>query len=266
MEFRWIESPDNWVVRLVRRLQHKKHRDAEGLFLIEGINLLSEALRRGVIPRIVLIAEDTALPEEDLRILEEHPAEVYRLSRRLFERISDAGNGVGVIAVVRLPEYRVQDLPADGNIVVLDRLQDPGNIGTIIRTAVAAEYRAVFALKGTADLYSLKVLRATAGMVFDIPVLRFDTEEEMAEVLRRLGKRLVVTVPVGGISYYEADLTDGTALVIGNEGNGISASLLERADLGVTIPMAGGVESLNAAVSAAILMYESVRGRMTVRK
>ena len=199
MTIRKIESPDNRVIRLIRRLQHKKHRDAERRFLIEGTNLLSEALRRGRMPGIVLMAEDAVFPGEDLRVLEAGSAELYTAGRKLFEKISDAGNGVGVIAVMDLQEAKPEDLPEGGNVVVLDRLQDPGNIGTIIRTAAAADYRAVMVLKGTADIWSPKVLRATAGMVFDLPILRFDSEEALADAVRGLGMKLVVTVPDGGM-------------------------------------------------------------------
>ena len=153
----------------------------------------------------------------------------------------------------------IYSLPLDSNILVLDRIQDPGNIGTMIRTAAAAGYGMIIAVKGTADIYSAKVLRATAGMIFDIPFVYIGSASELADLMRKTGKRIVVTDPAGGRPYYEEDLRAGIALVIGNEGNGISSEIMALADVRVTLPMKGSTESLNAAAAAAILMYEAVR-------
>ena len=257
-----IESADNAKLRLVRRLQtSRKYRDSEGLFVIEGMNLINEAMERNADIDFVLCSDDFSAADA----IDKRGLNVYVMQRRLFDRISDAQNGVGVIAVVSGSRHVMEDLKAeikpDDNILVLDRLQDPGNMGTVIRTAAASGYKAVIAIKGTADVYSPKVLRATAGTIFDIPIVYVNGEDELTELIRELGKKITVTAPARGVPYYEADLSKGTALVIGNEGNGISGSLIERADEIVTIPMSSGIESLNAAVSAGILMYETVRKR-----
>jgi TrmH family RNA methyltransferase len=181
----------------------------------------------------------------------------------LFEKVTDAGRGVGILAVVRMKSQDpgiLDDLTPDDNILVLDRIQDPGNMGTMIRTAVAAGYKLIIAARGTVDIYSPKVLRATAGMVFGIPVIYADDEEDLDRLLLRSGRRTAVTVPAGGRPYYDEDLRRGIALIIGNEGNGASDHLISSADIKITLPMLGNIESLNAAVAAAILMYEAVRG------
>lgn len=259
-----IISADNSRLRLVRKLSLKKHRDREGLFLIEGVNLTDEAFKRNAPVRFVIVSEDRADIADSLEAMSHGRAEICTVSRQLFEELADAENGSGVIAVVGKETVGCTELRGrlepDDNILILDRLQDPGNIGTIIRTAVAAGYRAVFAVKGTADIYSPKVLRATAGMVFDIPTVYFADAGSLAAEVKLLGKRLAVTVPAGGTPYYDVDLTSGVALVVGNEGNGISDEMLALADERITIPMRGDVESLNAAISAAVLMYEAVRG------
>lgn len=255
-----IESEDNSRLKLVRKLSSKKHRDAEGKFVIEGINLVEEALRKNVQLDMIIISDDFNYDESRMKL--EERAEVFIVSRSVFEKLSDAENGSGVLAVARkskTTEEMLRELDEDANVLVLDRVQDPGNIGTMIRTSVAAGYRLIAVCKGTADIYSPKVLRATAGMVFDIPIVYADSADAMAELLRGLGKRICVTVPRGGVPYYERNLSKGIALVIGNEGNGISDELIELADEKLTIPMNGDIESLNAAVSAAILMYEAVR-------
>ncbi|MBQ0004734.1 MAG: RNA methyltransferase [Clostridiales bacterium] len=254
-----IESLDNSRLKLIRKLAAKKHRDAEGRFIIEGINLLEEAIRKNVQLDLIVMADDFRYDEDRLRLSD--IAELCVVSRTIYEKLCDADNGSGILAVAKKNIYTEEsiELSCNANVLVLDRVQDPGNIGTMIRTSVAAGYELVVVCKGTADLYSPKVLRATAGMVFHVPVLFTDDAETTAELLRRLGKRICVTVPRGGVPYYERNLSEGIALVIGNEGNGISDELIELSDEKVTIPMMGEIESLNAAVSAAILMYEAVR-------
>lgn len=259
-----IESGDNSRLRAVRKLQQKKHRDSEGKFIIEGINLVSEAVSKGIHIDTLLVA-DGFKSDDIIDKCNADGTEVCIVNRAVFEKIADSMNGSGVIAIVDKPgytlEYAMSIIGETDNVVVLDRLQDPGNIGTIIRTSVAAGYKAIFAVKGTADVFSLKVLRATAGMIFYMPIVYLDSSDELLDVVKKLGKRICVTVPVGGVPYYDVDMSKDIALVIGNEGNGISDEIIAGADELITIPMAGDIESLNAAVSAGILMYEAMRGR-----
>lgn len=267
-----IGSSDNSRVRLVRKLGSRKGRTAEGKFVIEGLNLCREAVLRSFDIEFIMIPDDwkTSGGRADISGLKAFTEEcigserltVCTVPSKIFEGLTDAGNGVGILAVLKKPAAdisAVQDLSEGSNILVLDRIQDPGNIGTMIRTAVAAGYGMILAVKGTADIYSAKVLRATAGMVFEIPVVYVDDADTLADILRGQGKRIAVTDPYGGRPYYEEDLSRDIALVIGNEGNGISDEIMALADVRVTLPMKGSIESLNAAVSAAILMYEAVR-------
>ena len=182
----------------------------------------------------------------------------------MFKNIAQTKTSQGVIAAVRRPVVSPEDIVGSGgpgNFVVLDRLQDPGNIGTIIRTADAAGYDLVIAVKGTADVFSPKTVRAAAGSLFRIPVLFVDTEEELPRFTRAAGKKLTAASPSGSRYYYEEDLSRDIALIVGNEGNGVSRSLMEKADMKIRIPMSGTIESLNASVAAAILMYETVRAK-----
>lgn len=255
-----IESEDNNKLKLIRKLQTRKYRDAEGKFIIEGINLVEEAISKNAKIDFVVISED--FNYDPSRLVLSEVSEVFEVRRELFEKLTDAENGSGVLAVVSKHRYTDEDyfkFPEESNILVLDRVQDPGNIGTMIRTAVAAGYGMVVCNKGTADAWSPKVLRATAGMIFDIPVVYTDSTEELVQLIRRLDKRICVTVLEDAHAYYERDLSKRIALVIGNEGNGISKELIDVADERLTIPMKGGIESLNAAVAAAILMYEAIR-------
>ena len=261
-----ISSDDNSRVRLVRKLQTRKGRSTERRFTAEGKNLVCEVLGRGLDVDFIMIPEGTSgeLPPAVKAAADSPDITVCEVPQRVFDRLTDAGNGIGMLAVVRqdMIEGTIPEgIGPEDNILVLDRIQDPGNMGTLIRTAVAAGYKAILALSGTVDVYSPKVLRATAGMIFEIPVVYVPDEETLFRILRESGKRIAVTSVEGGVPYYEAGLTRGTALVIGNEGRGVSPSITEKADIRVTIPMRGRIESLNAAVAAAILMYEAVRVR-----
>ncbi len=264
-----IDSEDNKKLKLVRKLRARKHRDAEGKYVIEGINLVEEAINKRADIDFILISEDLVVDSARLdieRLSEEF--EIYEIGRSSFEKLSDAENGSGILAVVSKPSYcnetideMLAKLEAEDNILVLDRIQDPGNIGTMIRTAVAAGYRMILCSKGTVDIWSTKVLRATAGMIYNIPVYYIDEIDELISFLRKASKKICVTVLEDALPYYEADIRKGIALVIGNEGNGVSNEMIAAADERITIPMRGEIESLNAAISAAILMYEAVRSK-----
>lgn len=257
-----ITSADNSRVKLVRKLSTRKGRLEEHAFTAEGRNLVEEMLTKGLRPRFILVS-DKCSDEDILKdAVQSDDIMVCELPEKIFDKLTDAGHGVGMLAVTDIPDggrSSVLSLDPADNILVLDRIQDPGNMGTLIRTSAAAGYKAVIAAKGTVDVYSMKVLRATAGTLFEMPVIYADDQNELESLLRDTGKRIVVTDVEDGVPYYEADISKGIALVIGNEGSGVSEELRKLADVKVTIPMTGNVESLNAAVAAAILMFESVR-------
>lgn len=257
-----IESAENSKIKLVKKLSNKKNRDEENKIVIEGINLVKEAVERGISIDFILISENYAMDDFVGRCVENNSVLVYQVSEIILNKIVDAENGVGIIAVIAKPTFSINELHEivdDGNVLVLDRIQDPGNMGTMIRTAVAAGYKMVIATKGTVDAFSPKVLRATAGMIFEIPVVYIENIDNIIGILRKANKKIVVTVVEGGEVYFNQDLKHEIALVIGNEGNGVSEEIKKLADIKVTIPMQGEIESLNAAVSAAILMFETIR-------
>ena len=266
-----LESQSNSRIRLMRKLGTRKGRTAEGKFVIEGLNLVRQAVEESLDIVFIMIPDDYDVsPGNDISgliaftdaCISSRDLNVCMVPARTFADLTDAGSGIGILAVLRIPDTDIsviESLPYNANILILDRIQDPGNTGTMIRTAAAAGYGMIIGVKGTADIYSAKVLRATAGMIFDIPFAYTDSVSALADALHSSGRRIVVTDPAGGRPYYEEDLREGIALVIGNEGNGISDELLSLADVRVTLPMKGGIESLNAAAAAAILMYEAVR-------
>lgn len=255
---REITSKDNKIVKLCEQLAARKYRDRLGLYLIEGENLLEEAVREGAAVETVLMRKGYGgLPPG----LEE---KTFAVEEGLFRKLARTDTSQGILAIVKKPEVSQSALTekgAAGNFVVLDRLQDPGNIGTIIRTADAAGYGLVAVMKGTADVYAPKVVRAAAGSLFRVPVVFINDYDELVSFVKAAGGKLTATCFDTDRYYYEEDLTENVALIIGNEGNGISTELMERADMKIKIPMAGAIESLNAAVAASILMYETVRQR-----
>lgn len=254
-----ISSKDNKVYKDCIRLGRKKYRDREKRYLIEGENLIREALCSGV-EIVSLLIREGSYPEDAFG------SDAMVMTPKLFDGIAQTETSQGVLAVVEQKEWTDEEFAerctGGKNIVVLDRLQDPGNIGTIIRTAEGAGYAAVVCMKGTADIYSPKVIRACAGSMFRMPILQIPDLPALKELAGRLRKHLAVTCVAGATRYDELDLTKDIALVIGNEGNGCSDEMIEAADLRITIPMQGSLESLNASVAAGILMYETVRNRV----
>jgi len=278
-----VTSRSNPVFRQCARLLQKKYRDREGKYLIEGVHLVSEAAAYGEKIETIIIKHGSRfdrdkgggdwgrMTKEDRRTRDEdrllrnlrNSGKICVFDKKLFDAVSETEMSQGILAVVRKKDFGRGQLKErirpGGNIVVLDRLQDPGNIGTIIRTAEGAGYEAVISIRGTADIFSPKVVRAAAGALFRVPVCFVRDAGELVSFVEELGKKLTVTCVRDAQLYSEAELSRDIALVIGNEGNGCDPAILEQADIRVTIPMGGKLESLNASVAAGILMYESVR-------
>lgn len=251
-----ITSKDNPLYKAACRLTRKKYRDETGMYLIEGVKPLEDALQLGIGIRNIFIREDRDVPET-------FPAEKSSLlDRGLFEKLSATETSQGVIATA---DKNIADIScfsgrmenSSGNVAILDRLQDPGNVGTIIRTAEAAGYRAVIVMSGTADVYSSKVVRAAAGSLFRMQLFSSSDIHETVRILKDSGKCIVSADLDTDALYNSVDLSENIALVIGNEGQGVSRGFLEASDIKVRIPMEGSIESLNAAVAAGILMYQS---------
>lgn len=253
-----ITSKDNPIYKKTQKLLKKKYRDETGLYMLEGIKPLEDALRMGVKIKSVFLREGTGSRPG----FEE--SDVIVLNNELFKKLSDTESSQGVIAVAEKYRYdsgSFTDAVNGGNVLIMDRLQDPGNIGTIIRTAEAAGYKGIVMMRGSGDVYSPKVVRAAAGSLFRVPVINLDTASEAAALMKNMGKKIVVTCFDTDISCFDADLTSDVAVVIGNEGSGVSEEFINSADLKVKIPMEGSIESLNAAVAAGILMYRSLKNR-----
>lgn len=251
-----ITSEDNRIYKNLKQLQVKKYRDRAGEYLIEGENAIREAIRNGAEIVSLAVREDRESLYKDM--FGEEISGGLVLDGKLFDKLSQTDTSQGILASVRKPDYSNKALP-EGNIVVLDRLQDPGNIGTIIRTCDAAGISAVIAIKGTADVYSPKVVRSAAGSLFRVPVFEAVETQQAVRMLKEAGRTIIGTSFDTDVMYYEQNMRNNIAIVIGNEGNGMSEEFMQACDVNIKIPMKGNIESLNAAVAAGILIYETIR-------
>ena len=261
MEF--ISSKDNRIVKDAAALQDRKYRDRTGLFLLEGPNPIREAMQQGGRFRFIFTRAGTDLEKLGLQELAENGAPaVYELAGDVFAKISDTETSQGVIAVAEKKTYSEEAFFArdDGNVLVLDRLQDPGNMGTLLRSAEAMGFSGVMLIRGCTDPWSPKVARAAAGSLLRLPLFAAGSGGEALRLLAAHGKTVYCAAMGEGSECYLQPLAKNAAIIIGNEGGGASAEL-RAASLPLSIPMEGRTESLNAAVAGSILMYESLRQR-----
>lgn len=259
-----ITSTKNDRIRRVIELKKKARARAEsGLFVVEGIRMAGElpAERVEELYLSEAFAGDRALPAN----LQSVPCEI--VSDSVFQAMSDTQAPQGILALVRQYRYGIDDLLAGEEkpfIMILENLQDPGNLGTILRAGEGAGITGIFMSRDTVDLYNPKVIRSTMGSVFRVPFCYADSEEEFYAgiwALKRAGVRLFAA-HLDGIRAYECeDYTGAVGFLIGNEGNGLTERAASCADEKILIPMAGKVESLNAAVAASVLMFETARQR-----
>ncbi len=260
-------------------IKSKKARDEQGLFVTEGIKIFSET----PMDRVEAVFATAEFAGEHPEMISRIPAGtecVLDVRADRFAGLSDTKSPQGIIAVVRKKKYTLPDILGKAGsgridsetdmdavrraaplIVVLENLQDPGNAGTILRTAEAAGVSGVILTEGSVDLYNPKVIRSTMGCIFRMPHLVVKSADELLPKLRAAGITTYAAHLRGSISHFEGDYTGGTAFFIGNESRGLSDELSGKLDVLMKIPMSGKVESLNAAMAAGILMYEAKRQR-----
>lgn len=265
-----ITSRHNERVKRLRKLLQRNHRETEGRFLIEGAHLVGEALAAGWTVELLVYTPEAAAKKPVAALMEQARSrgiELLAVTEQVLAALTTTVTPQGTVALVRRPPDRhPQDVlpPADTKplVLVLDGLQDPGNLGTILRTADAAGVDAVLVSAGTADLYAPKTVRAAAGSLFHIAVAEPVDAAECAALLKAVGLTILIADPRGGTAVFYQELDQAVALVIGNEGAGVGPALRAAADGFVHIPMPGRAESLNAAVAASLIVYEAVRQRL----
>lgn len=264
-----ITSGNNQQIKNVTALIKKsKERRAQRKFVVEGPKMCFEAPAGWV--KAIYVSEGFLEQKEQREQLERYLASDEGLrsicevtSDAVFKAMSDTQTPQGILSVIRMPEYRLPDLLCGKktHLLVLEGIQDPGNLGTMLRTGEGAGISGMIVNRTTVDLFNPKVIRATMGSIYRVP---FFVAPDLGETIRELkesGVKLYAAHLKGRMAYDEPDYTEGCGFLIGNEGNGLSDGIAELAGSYIRIPMEGKVESLNAAVSASLLMYECSRQR-----
>ena len=237
-----ITSKQNPLIKQIRSLVDKKFRDRLGQYVVESVKLVKEALSLNL-PVIAVVGTERAL--EGLAL---DGVRVESVSQEVFEYITTEVSPQGVLAVIEKPENKI--ISTSNSAILLDGVADPANVGAIIRTAVASGYETVYMTEDSADPFSPKAVRASMSGIFRVKIVRASREELLSNL-----KLPVIVADMNGENLFDFECPKEFCLIIGNEGHGVSKEFRERADKTVSIPMKNGMESLNAAVSAGLLMY-----------
>ena len=252
-----ITSPSNPKVKRLLALQQKSsERRDRGLFVVEGRRELQHCIDAGFAVDTVFFCP--AL----LSSAPEAGAKVFEVSEEVYAKIAMREGTEGVVAEVRMPERRLEDLalPEKPLVMVLERVEKPGNLGAVLRSADAAGADAVLVCDPLTDLWNPNLIRASVGAVFTVPCVACSSQEAIAWLKAR-GIRILTAQLQDSSLYYDCDMTVGTALVMGTEATGLTPRWRQAADAHIRIPMLGALDSLNVSVSAAILLFEAVRQR-----
>jgi TrmH family RNA methyltransferase len=261
-----ITGRDNRVVKFLASLGDAKVRKKEKTFLIEGVKMVEEALREGLGVKQVVAAPSLTQHHGKgvIRLAERRGVDILWISERLMDQLAESKTPQPVMALMAMREHSEETLldHASGLIVLAHELQDPGNLGTIIRTAEAVGAAGVAVTPHSVDPHHPKTLRATMGSILRLPVVKITDGRAFLDKCRRQGFQTAAMVLNGERTLFELDLTKPTAVIVGQEGAGLQGDLLEDVDLRVRIPMAETIDSLNVAISAAVFLYETYRQRM----
>lgn len=255
-----ITSSSNQQMKNITALSKKsKERRTQGLFVVEGRKMFAEAPREWL--RGVYVSESFLKEPEAEKLLAGSAYEV--VSDAVFRSVSDTQTPQGILSLVQMPQYGLSSLLQGErtHLLIVESVQDPGNLGTMLRTGEGAGITGIIMNKTTVDLFNPKTIRSTMGSIYRVP---YYVTDDLTGTIQELKRRRICVYAAhlrGTMEYDEPSYTGGCAFLIGNEGNGLTDETAELADAYIRIPMEGEVESLNAAVSAALLMYEANRQR-----
>ena len=259
-----ITSKDNELIKHIRKLKDKKYRDESNEYVVEGVKLVEEAVKENAKIKQIIVCEDTTRTYEIPThiMLEIAKYECISVSDKIFNIITQVTNPQGIMAII---EKNAQNAKIDYTqdiIVVLDDVQDPGNLGTILRTVDSIGLNQIIVSKGTADAFNSKVVRSTMGAIFRIKIIEVENLAQAIKEMRKHHFKLMVTSLQTKNSIYDIDFNK-KIIIIGNEANGVSKEIQDMADEKAKIPMLGRTESLNASVAAGVVMYEYVRQKLS---
>lgn len=241
-----ITSTENKLYKQTKKLLNRSERNKTKLFIAEGQRIVEDAVAANV-------AEYIFVSENYDGIVYDLPT--YKVSNKMFAALSDTETTQGIIAVCRMVDYNMEEIDCD-TLLVCDGVSDPGNLGTLIRTAECSGVGGAILLKGTVDPYSPKVVRSTMGSIFRVPVYFADVD---ALDKHLTDYSIVATVLDGSKDLYDIEFPEKTAVVVGNEAHGVSKEVADMAQIRTLIPMCGNSESLNASVAGSVVMYEIFR-------
>lgn len=262
-----ITSRTNPKIKEIRLLKQAKHRDTRGEYFIEGVRLVEEALGEAGFVRQILYSPRLEVNSRGARLLSAarrkfQEAEWIEVDDEVLASISDTRNHQGILAVLKKREWTWKDVePRKGPLLCFHDLQDPGNLGTILRVLEAGGGAGLVLTSGSVDPYSPKVVRASAGSFFRLPFLICPSPGMVLQELRSRGYRIWAAAASGHPSFWEVDFSKPTGLLLGQEGGGLPEEWKTQADGTLTIPMASKIDSLNVAMAAGLIVYEAFRQR-----
>lgn len=252
----YIQSKDNKTIKHIISLQQRKYRQKFGEYTVEGIRAVTDIGKKDFL-RSILIRESKRSELEPLVQKSFTVSSVYVVQDPIFDKIEHSVNGQGILGIAKKCVNDLHSLIVeDGLYVALDGVQDPGNLGTIIRTAVAAGAKGIFLLKGTVDPYNEKCVRSTMSALCNIPIFEDVTLSEFYDFIKDNTIKTYVTSLENAKPYHTISYPKRTMIILGNEGNGVSREIIEMCDQAITIPMYGDIESLNVSIAAALCMYK----------
>lgn len=257
-----ITSKDNENIKNIKKLKERKYRDLNNEYIIEGIKIIKEAINEKANIKKIIVCEECLANNllDDKLLYEIAKYDCIYVTKKIFEKITDVSKPQGILAIVEKNNKREIDYKED-IIIALDGIQDPGNLGTILRTIDSANLTQIIVSKDTVDAYNQKVVRSTMGAIFRINVVEVDNLKEALKDIKKHKYKIMCTDLSADKNIYEADYNK-KVLVIGNEANGVTQEVLELADEKIIIPMLGKTESLNASVATSIIIYEYIRRKL----
>lgn len=255
-----ISSKENELIKHIKKLKDKKERDISGEYLIEGVKLIKEAIQEKAKIKQIIICDEcerTEIIAQDL-MYEIAKFDCIYVTKKIFEYITEVKTPQGILAIIE-KESNEQNIDYNQEIIVaLDGIQDPGNLGTILRTVDSVRLTQILVSKDTADCYNPKVVRSTMGAIFRVKVIECEDLEKTLKEIKKHKFSIVITSLQTENSIFDVEYKKDV-IVIGNEANGVSEKIQNLADKKVKIPMLGKTESLNASVATGIILYEYVR-------
>ena len=258
-----ISSKDNELIKHIKKLKDKKERDLSNEYIIEGIKLIQEAIQENAKIKQIIICDDCEKTEsipKDL-MYEIAKQECIYVTNKVFDSITEVMNPQGILAIIEKQSKEIQIDDKQDIILALDDIQDPGNLGTILRTADSIGLTQILVSKGTADCYNPKVVRSTMGAIFRVKLIECDDLVKTLKEIKKHKFEIVVSSLQTDNSIYDINYHK-KVIVIGNEANGVKGEIQDLADKKIKIPMLGKTESLNASVATGIILYEYVRQKL----